>query len=379
MKTVIFGAGNAGQHLLKEMKAHGEQQVDAFLDNFVDTDKAIQGISVYRPDAYLKKNTSDCAIIAAGSQKAIWLMIRKLREYHIENIWMLHEIAGTNHLSLYDANRNFLPTRVRKIHFDDRKPTLPYFEIPIIDDCNLNCKGCLFNCNQHGEKNYMTLDEIVFDFRRMKDLFYDIPWIRILGGEPLLHPQLADVVQTARAIFPDAEIDICTNGLRVPSLPKEVLQTIAENRITMHISEYRPVEKIARKISACLQEFQIEHCFMPRDQFYKFYTQKPVNDAEASHDACPTCGCREVHCGRLVKCSAILAFERMNKQFGTHYETHEGEEWFDLHNMSLTGWDILQKLDGAVSACRYCDMQHKEFFSWTPGTKEQLEDYVLDV
>ena len=80
-----------------------------------------------------------------------------------------------------------------------------------------------------------------------------------------------------------------------------------------------------------------------------------------------------------MKCSAILAFERMNKQFGTHYETHENEEWFDLHDKTLTGRKILQKLDEAVSACRYCDIERKQVFPWVPGKEETLADYVVDI
>ena len=304
-------------------------------------------------------------------------MITKLRAYGVQDIYMMHDIAGKNHLPLFDAQGAFLPERVRKIRFSEAKPTLPYFEIPITDECNLNCKGCLFSCNRHGERSCMTLDEITSDFQRMKELFFDIPWIRILGGEPLMHPQLAEVVQGARAIFPTTEIDICTNGLLVPNMSDELLQTIAAQHVTIHISEYRPVEKIAQQIAARLESFGIEHCFLKRDEFYKFYTQHPGNDGARSHEACPSSGCREVYRGRLVKCSAVLAFERMNKQFGTQYEVCKGEDWFDLHDERLTGWDIMKKLDQAVPACRYCDTVHRQFFSWTPGMKEKVGDYVI--
>ena len=357
MGTVIFGAGKAGQYLLNEMAVHrGETNcVDAVLDNFADTAKTIQDVPVYRPVAYLQEHRPDRAILAAGAQKAIWQMIQVLRSYHVDEIYMLHDVAGKNRLPLFDEHGEFLPSHVRKIQFSNEKPTLPYFEMPIIDDCNLNCKGCLFNCNRHGEKSFMTLDEIVSDFRRMKELFFDIPWIRILGGEPLLHPQLSEVVRLAREIFPDTEIDICTNGLRIPMLSDEILQEIADQHVTVHVSEYRPVEKMSAQIAERLSQFGIEHCFLKREEFYKFYTQDPVNDAKKSHEACLSSGCREVYRGRLVKCSAVLAFERMNKQFGTHYEVRKGEDWFDLYDAHLTGWEIMKKLDQAVPACRYCD------------------------
>lgn len=356
----------------------GGGTVDAFLDNLADTSQPVCGIPVHRPDDYLSTHRPEAVILAAGAQKAIWQMILKLRAYGVQDIYMLHDIAGKNHLPLFDAQGAFLPERVRKIRFSDERPTLPYFEIPITDACNLNCKGCLFSCNRHGERDHMTLAEITSDFRRMSELFYDIPWIRILGGEPLLHPDLAGAVRAAREIFPTTEIDICTNGLLVPQMSDELLQTIAAQHVTVHISEYRPVEKIASQIAARLKSFGIEHYFLKREEFYKFYTQHPEHDGTKSHEACPSSGCREVYRGKLVKCSAVLAFERMNKQFGTQYDVRKGEDWFDLHDERLTGWDIMKKLDEAVPACRYCDTAHQQFFSWAPGTAEKLADYVLD-
>ena len=130
---------------------------------------------------------------------------------------MMHDIAGKCRLPLFDHN-GMVETRVRKLKFSDKNPSLSYFEVPVTDSCNLNCKGCLFasNLTQKTGGQHVSFGQLERDARRMSEIFYDIPWIRILGGEPLMHPDIIKIFRCYRKYFPDSEVDLCTNGL--PSL-----------------------------------------------------------------------------------------------------------------------------------------------------------------
>lgn len=342
-----------------------------------DVDITIDDVPLYQPDRYFSQHTPDAVFLAAGAQKAIWQMIEKTRSYGINEIYMLHDIAGKNHLPLFDEKGKRLDYRLRKLRFSELKPTLPYFEMPIVDDCNLNCKGCLFSCNPATKQGYVTIEEIEHDFRRMRDLFHDIPWIRILGGEPFLHPNLGEVLEVGRNIFPDTEIDVCTNGLLVLRAESSLWDYFRKNRITMHISGYPPTYKMMDAIEICLKREGIEYYVLPRNDFYKFYTVDKSNDAEASHAACPSSGCRELYRGRFLKCSAVIAFERFNQQFKTRYVTKKNEDYFDIHDENLDGWKIVQKLNQAVSCCGYCNTKSVRKFPWANGKKAMLEDYIL--
>ena len=378
MRIAIFGAGQAGQFLLDEIRVRGGGtfHVDAFLDTYAGKE-TIGDISVYRPDDYLQEHKPDAVFLAAGAQKAIWKMIEKVRSHGIDEIYMLQDIAGKNRLPLFDATGNRLDYRLRKVRFSKERPTLPYFEMPIVDACNLNCRGCLFGCNRHGEQDYMRLEEIQRDMERMAELFEDIPWIRLLGGEPLLHPELGRVLDVVRRIFPDTELDVCTNGLALPGLSKSILDAFVRNKVTVHISGYRPTYKLLDAIRAVLEKNGLDYYVLKREVFYKFYTQEAVNDAEASFAACPSAGCRELYRGRLAKCSAVLAFERLNEQFGTDYIVTRNRDYFDIYDKNLTAWEIVRGLDAAAPICRYCDTEHAVKFPWQSGQPEVLEDYLL--
>ena len=96
-----------------------------------------------------------------------------------------------------------------------RKRALEYIEYDIVGHCNLNCKGCSHFSNIICDNSFVTLESYEKDLRRMKELFSYIARIKILGGEPLLHPQLNEIIKITREVLPKATIDIVTNGLLI--------------------------------------------------------------------------------------------------------------------------------------------------------------------
>ena len=188
---------------------------------------------------------------------------------------MMHDIAGKCHIPLFN-DRGMIETRIRKLRFSDKKPSLSYFEVPITDICNLNCKGCLFASNlvQKEKIEHVSFTELEQDAKRMSELFYDIPWIRILGGEPLMHPDIIEIFKSYRKYFPDSEIDLCTNGLLIPKMSREFWDTVKQERISIHISGYKPVYHMLDKIDKILKAEKIPYAILKREKFLKYYTKK---------------------------------------------------------------------------------------------------------
>ncbi len=253
-------------------------------------------------------------------------MIDTLLRYNVRNIYRIKDTVGKNKLPIFKVEQ-IIDNRLQKIRFSEEKPTLPYFEIPITDGCNLNCKGCLFGCNVESEQSNIPYEDIVKDVRRMSELFEDIPWIRVLGGESLLHPDVAEILCEIRKIFPNADADICTNGLKLPDMPDKFFRAVINNDISVHISGDPPTYKLYPKIQAKLDEYGIVSVTLAREEFFKFYTLEPVNDAQLSYENCLTSACREVYRGRISNCLGVIAFGRMNQQSGTDYKVQEGNDY----------------------------------------------------
>jgi MoaA/NifB/PqqE/SkfB family radical SAM enzyme len=80
----------------------------------------------------------------------------------------------------------------------------PFLYLSIINSCNLRCQGCWVDVT--APRNMISLDELnrlVNDAREHGNSFFGV-----LGGEPLLHPQLMDFF----AQHPDCYFQLFTNG-----------------------------------------------------------------------------------------------------------------------------------------------------------------------
>lgn len=377
MKIAIYGAGQAGKFLFDEIEKNTEKiEVCVFIDNYAKG-KYKECIIEDAKTFFSKDRDIDAIFIAAGAQKTLRTMINQCRENGIEEIYMLHDIAGKCRLNLFE-NGELMPTRVRLLRFSDEKPSLHYFEVPVTDNCNLNCKGCLFASNTTKGQQHVPFEELESDAKRMAELFYDVPWIRILGGEPLMHPDINKLLKCYRECFPDSEIDLCTNGLLIPKMGDEFWKCVEENRISIHVSGYKPTYNMLDKIDAILSEHGLPYAILKREEFLKYYTKAPDNDMQESFEKCIASGCYEVYRGRLSSCSGVIAFEKFNEIFGTDYKIIENEDWIDIHNTSLTAWEIKDKLETASFVCKYCDVSKMESFEWDYTKELTIDDYVVE-
>lgn len=378
MNVLIFGAGQAGRFLYDEIqKKASDIQIAGFIDNKLSG--AYKECLIYRPDDILhRREIYDTVFIAAGAQKTVKIAIDSITAYGIYNIYMLHDIAGKNRLSPFNEKGEIIPWYLRRIEFSDKKPTLPYFEVPITDRCNLNCKGCLFACNMIKGNEDIPVGQIKRDALRMRELFYDIPWIRILGGEPLMHPDITEILEFYRNTFINTEIDLCTNGLILHKMQPDFFEALKKNRITVHVSGYRPTYHILDKIDVLLKNSGINYTILKRDVFSKYYTLECDGNKTSNFEDCIASGCRELYNGKLMRCSGVIAFEKLNEQFGADYKIKEEHDWYDIHRDDIDAWDLKKKIDHASDACGYCNIEKMEEFEWDyAGNQPGIGDYVV--
>lgn len=378
MKIVIFGAGKAGRYLYNQIVENAKEiEVFGFLDNYLEGE--YKGKKILRPEKFFEEQKEiDAVFISAGAQKTLKAMINTCLKYHIVDIYMMHDIAGKCRLPLFNKNE-IIETRIRKLNFSPEKPSLSYFEVPITDNCNLNCKGCLFASNMTKGVEHVKLIELKNDAKRMSELFYDIPWIRILGGEPLMHPDIVEILKAYRYYFPDSEIDLCTNGLLIPKMKKDFWNCVKQERVSIHVSGYKPTYNMLDKIDAILKDLDIPYAILKREKFQKYYTDKPDNNMEKSFEKCIASGCHEVYRGKISTCSAVIAFEKFNRFFGTEYKIKEDEDWFNIHNPQIDSWKVKERLESPSYICKYCSDSKIDNFVWDYSPhKILLKDFLVE-
>ena len=84
-------------------------------------------------------------------------------------------------------------------------------EINITLHCNLSCSLCS-HFSPISQTKFLDITEILTDLQILSK-YYKSSYIKLLGGEPLLHPKIDHIVSTIRESMLSDQIQICTNGL----------------------------------------------------------------------------------------------------------------------------------------------------------------------
>lgn len=109
------------------------------------------------------------------------------------------------------------------------KTSFNLIEIDITFKCNLLCYNCDRSCRQVPEDNHMKVEQISRFLKESENLNREWKRIRILGGEPYLHPEIdiiLAILSDHRLENKDTIIEVVTNGYG-PYVKKSILKTPA--------------------------------------------------------------------------------------------------------------------------------------------------------
>lgn len=100
------------------------------------------------------------------------------------------------------------------------KPFFPAFlAVSITDKCNLSCRGCWVSQSESSKQlSYEQLDNIVKTAKKYGSYFF-----AILGGEPLLHPQIFEIMEK----HSDCYFQLFTNGTMLTEKTALKLRSLA--------------------------------------------------------------------------------------------------------------------------------------------------------
>jgi hypothetical protein len=107
-----------------------------------------------------------------------------------------------------------------------------YIEIDITYRCNLKCINCNRSCRQAPTNEQMTVEQIQKFIKESIDNNVNWERIRVMGGEPTLHPNVIEILnlllEYKKKYSPDTCIELDTNGFGkivndvLSKVPKEI-------------------------------------------------------------------------------------------------------------------------------------------------------------
>ncbi len=395
MKTeslALYGAGDTTKHMLK-YAACKSYPVDSIIVSYqLGNESSLMGVPVKIVKELTVENIHNLVVIVCVTKKWISEIENEISNYGFKKVYFLNdelirEVIFKNAdfdvrtyeevLRLQDTV-NWQATRL--LRFVPR-PCLEYMIVHIVDHCNLRCQGCdHFACI--ADENFIPFETIERDIIRMADIFQGdyIVKIAVMGGEPLLHPQLKDILVCIRKYFPHTIIRLSTNGLLLKAQDEKFWSVLRENNVMIVMTKY-PISLDFDGIINKSREEGVEFIFHEGTggDYIKHSFKKRINLRGDSNpvESFATCHIsnygNQLLEGKFYACAfSCQSYRIFNKKFNQNLRLTE-DDYLDIYKVN----DRKEFFEFAARPkyyCRYC-MGLSPEFSWA-RSKQQISEWV---
>ena len=249
------------------------------------------------------------------------------------------------------------------------------FEVSVCDHCNLNCV-CCEHFSPIADETYLDVDQYEKDCERLATLTGgEIAWLHLMGGEPLLHPRLPEILAISRKYFRVGYIELVSNGILLLKQNDSFWDACRKNNITVAVTQY-PIKlnHKAIEIKAAEAGVQFRYYFIGHKTMHK----KPldINGKQSIKENLKLCHmfntCVQLIDGKLYTCIEIAYIKYFNKYFNQNL-TVDKNDIINIYTVK-TKEELFERLAKPVSFCKYCNIQATDFgIEWKVSTKQMDE------
>lgn len=277
----------------------------------------------------------------------------------------------------------------KKPSADIEEKTIESIEMHIVEHCNLSCKYCLHFSNI-AEPSYYDINKYEKDISALSNALKGgtLKVFKILGGEPLLHPQINTITEITRKYLKNSEISIVTNALKLDSMDESFWKTLAENNIDIYPSFYpnlsinwNSIIKKAHKYNVILLDENRKKIKSTKSIKYKDFCKLylDLDGKQTTHK--PDCMFKTVGVnyvnGKLYRCFLPSNIIHFNKRFGKNLKVDK-DDYIDIYKTNNID-EILSKFEewnNKYPFCRYC--KHFSFFDikWRNAKTHDISEWT---
>lgn len=230
--------------------------------------------------------------------------------------------------------------------------------VALAEHCNLNCRGC-DHFAPIAKPQFADFTSLAMDFARLSVLFDGrADEILLMGGEPLLHPEIEKFMVMARKNFQKAKIEIATNGVLLLKQPESFWEICRENNISINVTKY-PISLDFKAMEEKSAIYGVKyHYYGATDKVVKTLFQHKLSmtktqDAWTSYLLCGRANdCIYLQDGRLYTCTVAPTVRHFDKQFGTNL-FNAVENSIDIY-AAKSAQEIMEFLAKPIPFCSYC-------------------------
>ncbi len=370
MDIMVYGTGRCGQYVFDEIRKCKEAKVHikGWIDNR-ENSKEVHNLPVMTEGKFISCGIRvDAIIVAMLDERAAQDVILSLLEAGYKSIYVVNDLNFRGKLPVLNEEGE-LSVYVKI--YEKVAPMFGRIQYPVVDHCNLNCKGCGSFANI-AEPGFVTCEEFEKDILAMRKKIRNMTGFTFYGGEALLNPDLDKLIVIFKKIYPNVHVDIFSNGLSIPNISDELKKVIQEYGIRFAITQYPPTIKMLPRIVDFLENNSIDYLLEPPvERFMRCFTRK-AQDIDSIYDRCLIINdCKLLRKGRLYPCPLICYLYEKKNYLQVTLEDAENENCsFDLYNTTDNDWDMLLRLKKPFSMCRFCLLDHY-VLPWSTGKADK--------
>lgn len=390
-KIIVYGVGRVGKALISFLLNNGISKEDIklvvsdkkkanldgfiihdYMDDSLDWGNSLTIIAMMEPACYqvekivCEKTNKYCLI-----SNDICLSLRHMvgdYEFEITTLTLQNDDLRTK--------INDLSSRILRLSPQKR---LSYLVLNILDHCNLNCKGC-DHFSPIAKERFCNTETVIRDLYRLSDIMKSgIERIGIMGGEPLLHPGLIEIVYNARKAFRDSRIQVDTNGILLEEMPDEFWTCLRDNDVEIVQTKY-PIKLNFEKIETICKDKGVQHLYYGNTEdvvktSYKIpFDIKGEQDINNSFSKCFHANyCVTLMDGKIYPCTVAPNAHIFNEKYKEKLEITQ-EDYIDIYNENINEKRILDFISTPIPFCRFCDVDSRTFLhEWSTSKGEKTE------
>lgn len=232
-----------------------------------------------------------------------------------------------------------------------------WLNIYVTNKCNLGCKSCSAFA-PICKPDFYELEKFKDDIKRISDMkFKKINELKFTGAEAMLHPNIIEMLEYTRIIFPDIKVQIYTNGLFIKSCSLDKLKKLSELQIILVVTEYPLPNLDLSDAYHKLDECGVLYYVIYADE-QKYFSKRPLRfegDVPVErYIECPRykmCKSLFLFRGKLFKCIYAISAGYVNEAFDKSLKVNEAD-YVDIYKSDVT--QVFEYATSRLPFCNYC-------------------------
>lgn len=345
----------AGETFEKMMKRLSMNDVKLNIKYLIDNNGGLQGktsygYEIFSPDKLYSEKSEIKIIICSLSDEIIKDIPKQIESMNLKANW-----------TTFIMQEIITPL----IYQESGKVELYVNSIIVTTKCTQMCKHCSTMVPYIKNRENHTINEIK---QWVENYFNVVDYVRLIniyGGEPLVHPELAAIIEYILQFknrFED--LIMTTNATILPS--KKVLELCSKYKILYQISDYGNMHENFLKV---LEEYNIPYMVRNIDNWYELFNKhRKVNEIEAI-DTYNKCYYSKYH-PQLYK-NIVFSCPIVKGLYASDRKEYFSEnDYFKFSDNTKSNNDLKEEfidfingnfIKGYISACESCFGTNKEY------------------